>query len=150
MGRNKLPVTIQTSAAYWTARFDGLGWQAMIIDYFVSSLIALGVTVGAMHIMEAAMSSRAEEIAVLRAIGFAGTPIALAFIFEAIVLACLGAALGTVIDWLWLDGWLVDGAYDFFFASWSRPPAFHRDCLGTRNLTPRRSLAGGSRGDVSS
>jgi ankyrin repeat protein len=107
-------VTIQPSAAYWAARFDTLGLQALILDYFVSGLIALGVTVGAMHVMEAAMSSRGEEIAILRAIGFAGTSIAVAFIFEAVVLACLGAALGTVIDWLWLDGWLVNGAYGVF------------------------------------
>ncbi len=114
VGRDKLSVTIQTSAAYWAARFESLGLQALILDYFVSGLIALGVTVGAMHVMETAMSSRAEEIAILRAIGFAGTPIAVAFIFEAVVLACLGAALGTVVDWLWLDGWLVNGAYGVF------------------------------------
>jgi putative ABC transport system permease protein len=107
-------VTIQTSAAYWAARFDSLGLQALILDYFVSGLIALGVTVGAIHVIEAAMSSRAEEIAILRAIGFAGTPIAVAFIFEAVVLARLGAALGAVIHWLWLDGWLVNGAYGVF------------------------------------
>jgi putative ABC transport system permease protein len=114
MGRNKLSVTIQTSAAYWKARFDSLGLQALILDYFLSGLIALGVTVGAMHGIEAAISSRGEEIAILRAIGFSSTPIAVAFIFEAVVLACLGAALGTVIDWLWLDGWLVNGAYGVF------------------------------------
>jgi len=114
VGRHKLSVTIQTSAAYWAARFDSLGLQALILDYFVSGLIALGVTVGAMHVMEAAMSSRGEEIAILRAIGFAGSPIAVAFIFESVILACLGAALGTVIVWLWLDGLLVNGAYGVF------------------------------------
>ena len=113
-GRKKLSVSIQTSAAYWAARFDNLHLQALILDYFVSGLIALGVMVGTLHVMEAAMNSRAEEMAILRAIGFAGTPIAVAFIIEALVLACLGAALGTVIDWLWLDGWLVNGAYGVF------------------------------------
>jgi putative ABC transport system permease protein len=114
VGRDRLPVTIQTSAAYWTARFDSLHPQALIIDYFVSALIALGVVVGTMHVMEAAMNSRSEEMAILRAIGFAGAPIAVAFIIEAVVLACLGAALGTAIDWLWLDGYLVNGAYGVF------------------------------------
>jgi putative ABC transport system permease protein len=114
VGRNGLSVTIQTSAAYWAARYDNLHLQALIIDYFVSGLIALGVMVGTMHVMEAAMNSRAEEMAILRAIGFAGTPIAVAFIIEAVVLACLGAALGTAIDWLWLDGYAVNGAYGVF------------------------------------
>jgi putative ABC transport system permease protein len=114
VGRDRLSVTIQTSAAYWAARYDNLHLQALIIDYFVSGLIALGVTIGTMHVMEAAMNSRSEEMAILRAIGFAGTPIAISFIIEAVVLACLGAALGTAIDWLWLDGWLVNGAYGVF------------------------------------
>jgi putative ABC transport system permease protein len=114
VGRNKLSVTIQTSAAYWAARYDNLHPQALIIDYFLSALIAFGVMIGTMHVMEAAMNSRAEEMAILRAIGFAGTPIAVAFIIEAVILACLGAALGTAIDWLWLDGWLVNGAYGLF------------------------------------
>ena len=114
VGRNKLAVTIQTSAAYWAARYDNLHPQALVLDYFVSGLIALGVMVGTMHVMEAAMNSRAEEMAILRAIGFAGTPIAFAFIVEAVALACLGAALGTAIDWLWLDGYAVNGAYGVF------------------------------------
>jgi putative ABC transport system permease protein len=114
VGRIGLPVTVQTSAAYWAARYDQLPLYALIIDYFVSGLIALGVTIGTMHVMEAAMSSRAEEIAILRAIGFAGTPICAAFMIEAMVLACLGAALGTAIVWWWLDGEAVNGAYGVF------------------------------------
>jgi putative ABC transport system permease protein len=64
--------------------------------------------------MEAALSSRAEEIAILRAIGFAGPPIAVAFIAETMVLAGLGAILGTIIDWLWMDGWVYNGAWGVF------------------------------------
>jgi putative ABC transport system permease protein len=112
--RRKLPVTIQTSAAYWATRFDRIPSNAQIVDYFVSGLIALGVMVGTMHVMEAALNSRTEEMAILRAIGFQGTTIAAAFVIEAVALACLGAGLGTVIDWLWLDGYVYNGAYGVF------------------------------------
>jgi putative ABC transport system permease protein len=114
VGHRKLPVTIQTSAAYWATRFDHLPSNAQIIDYFVSGLIALGVMVGTMHIMDAAMNSRAEEMAILRAIGFDGATIAAACVIEAVFLACLGAGLGTVIDWLWMDGYVYNGAYGVF------------------------------------
>jgi len=110
-----LPLAVQTTAAYWAARYEGLPKApGLLVELFVSGLLALGVTIGTMHTMEAALSSRAEEMAVLRAIGFAGTPIAFAFIIEALMLACLGAVLGTVIDWLWLDGWTYNGAWGVF------------------------------------
>jgi putative ABC transport system permease protein len=113
--RRGLPMSIQTTAAYWTARYEGLPKApGLLVEFVVSGLIAMGVIVGTMHVMEAALNSRAEEIAILRAIGFAGTPIAVAFIAEILVLACLGAILGTTIDWMWMNGWAYNGAWGVF------------------------------------
>jgi putative ABC transport system permease protein len=113
--RHGLPMSVQTTAAYWTSRYEGLPKApGLLVEFVVSGLIAMGVIVGTMHVMEAALSSRAEEIAILRAIGFAGIPIAVAFIAEVMVLACAGAILGTVIDWTWMNGWAYNGAWGVF------------------------------------
>ena len=88
-------------ARYWQAVPD----TPFVVAYLLGDLLALGAIAGTLHTMTAAVGARAQEIALLRAVGFGGLPVALAVIAEAVLLAMLGAGLGTGIDWLWLDGY---------------------------------------------
>jgi putative ABC transport system permease protein len=88
-------------AHYWQAVPD----TPFVVAYLLGGLLALGAIAGTLHTMTAAVGARAREIALLRAVGFGGWPVALAVIMEATLLAMLGAVLGTGIDWLWLDGY---------------------------------------------
>jgi putative ABC transport system permease protein len=64
--------------------------------------------------MHATVSSRAKEIAILRAVGFGGAAVASSIILEAMIFACIGAAIGTAIDWAWLNNYAMNGAYGVF------------------------------------
>jgi putative ABC transport system permease protein len=63
----------------------------------------MGALFGATKIMYAAVRMRTREIGTLRAIGFGGTDVAVSVLVEAILLALLGAALGTLAAWIVFD-----------------------------------------------
>lgn len=65
--------------------------------------MALGALFGATKITYAAVRARAREIGTLRALGFAGTPVAASVLLETVLLALLGAAFGTLVAWLVFD-----------------------------------------------
>jgi putative ABC transport system permease protein len=74
--------------------------------YFVGSIMAIGALFGAVNTMYSAVSARGREIATLRAIGFSGTPLALAVLLEAVLLCAAGALIGAVIARLLFHGML--------------------------------------------
>ncbi|HEY6453684.1 MAG TPA: FtsX-like permease family protein [Steroidobacteraceae bacterium] len=84
------------------------------VAYFAAFLIAGGAVSGILHTMHATVSSRATETALLCAVGFGGLAVAVSMILEAMFFACIGAAIGTAIDWLWLNGYALNGAYGIF------------------------------------
>jgi putative ABC transport system permease protein len=75
--------------------------------YAIGVIMALGALFGATKIMYAAVRARTREIGTLRALGFGSTPVAASVLLEAMLLALLGAALGTLAAWLAFDGRVV-------------------------------------------
>jgi putative ABC transport system permease protein len=82
----------------------GLGWvfavpylEARIFKLEVETthFFSMGAMIGAMITMYGAVSQRASEIGVLRALGFSRSAIMGSFLLESVLLALLGAALGT-------------------------------------------------------
>jgi putative ABC transport system permease protein len=71
--------------------------------YAIGVIMALGALFGATKIMYAAVRARAREIGTLRALGFGSAPVAASVLLEAVLLALLGAALGTLVAWLVFD-----------------------------------------------
>jgi putative ABC transport system permease protein len=110
----ELSVTVERESDYWQRRFSSLPVTAVVTAYFLSLLIASGAISGILHTMHATVSSRATEIAILRAVGFGGLPVAVSIVLEAMFFACIGAAIGTGIDWLWESGYAYNGAYGVF------------------------------------
>lgn len=74
-----------------------LGWPLAIA-------MAFGALAGALNTMYSSVSTRAVEIATLRAIGFGGFPTFIGTLAESMVLAAIGGAIGAVATWLIFDG----------------------------------------------
>jgi putative ABC transport system permease protein len=84
------------------------------ITYLLGGLIGVGAFAGTVQTMHGAVEERAREIAILRALGFDGWAVAASVVFEAMLLALLGTLAAAAVVWLWLDGFLYNGASGVF------------------------------------
>jgi len=73
------------------------GAPIRFMGYIVGLTMAIGSIFAATNTMYAAVAYRSREIATLRVIGFRQGSILLSFIFESVLLALLGAAVGIVL-----------------------------------------------------
>jgi len=71
----------------------------------IAVIMGLGAVFGALNTMYTAISSRAREIATLRALGFRTGPVVVAVLSESLFLAFLGGLLGAALAWLAFDGY---------------------------------------------
>jgi putative ABC transport system permease protein len=76
------------------------------VAYLLGAIMAIGALFGTVNTMYSAVSTRSREIATLRAIGFAGTPLALAVLLEAVLLCAAGALIGAAIARILFHGML--------------------------------------------
>ncbi len=76
---------------------SALGW-------FVVALMSVGAVFAALNTMYAAVSTRAREIATLRALGFNRLPVMFSVVTESLAFAVLGALLGGGASWFLFDG----------------------------------------------
>jgi ABC-type antimicrobial peptide transport system permease subunit len=67
------------------------------MGYIVGLTMAIGSIFAAANTMYAAVAYRSREIATLRIIGFRRSSIVLSFIFESVLLAVVGAAIGIIL-----------------------------------------------------
>jgi putative ABC transport system permease protein len=65
--------------------------------YFIGGIMAIGATLGALNSMYAIVDGRLRELAILRAIGFASSPIVASILVESSLLALPGALLGSAV-----------------------------------------------------
>ena len=75
--------------------------------YVIGVIMALGALFGATKIMYAAVRARTREIGTLRVLGFGSGAVAGSVLLEAVLLAVVGAALGTLMAWIAFDGRVV-------------------------------------------
>jgi putative ABC transport system permease protein len=80
--------------AYYEKQSQVVTTLITVLGSLVAAVMALGAVFGALNTMYSAVSERAREIAVLRAIGFGGGAVVLSFFFEALVIACAGGLVG--------------------------------------------------------
>jgi putative ABC transport system permease protein len=74
------------------------------IIYFVGGIMAFGALFAALNTMYSAVSARANEIATLRAIGFGSAGVVISVVSEALLLALVGALLGSLVAWVFFAG----------------------------------------------
>jgi putative ABC transport system permease protein len=83
---------------------QGLAQIMKFAAYVVGGIMAVGALFGALNTMYSAVSTRALEIATLRAIGFSATPVLISVVSEALLLALGGGIAGALIAWALFDG----------------------------------------------
>ena len=99
-----LSVDVYREPDYYVQDAADLDDLFFFVTYVICSIMAVGALVGALNTMYAAVSSRAVEIATLRALGFGATGIVVSIVVESLGLAALGAAAGSAISWLIFSG----------------------------------------------
>jgi len=99
-----LSVDVYREPDYYVQDAANLDDLFFFVTYVVCSIMAAGALVGALNTMYAAVSSRAVEIATLRALGFGAAGIVVAILVESLTLAALGAVAGSAISWLIFSG----------------------------------------------
>ena len=76
-----------------------------VFGYVVAGIMAVGAIFGALNTMYSAVSVRSREIATLRALGFAGLPVVVSVMIEALFLALSGGVLGALGSYLAFNGY---------------------------------------------
>ncbi len=103
----RLDMEVQLEVDYLAAQAEPVSLFIKSIGYPVAVLMALGAIFGAINTMYASVSARTREIATLRALGFGAFPVAFSTLFESLVLALIGGALGSVVVYLLFNGYSV-------------------------------------------
>lgn len=91
----QLSVKVQREADYLASQSEQVAGMLSGLGIVIAILFSLAAMIGAAITMNAAVANRSREIGTLRALGFGKGAILLSFLFEAIMLSVLGAAIGS-------------------------------------------------------
>lgn len=108
----KLPVTPIPETEYYERMWEFVPKLALYTACILLVIIGGGALAATTQSVYAAISSRAREIVLLRSLGFNRVVIAVSVISEAVLLAFIGAFIGTFIVWLWVDGYPYNGGLE--------------------------------------
>ena len=100
----QLNITVQRQDEYLQAQTETLSLFVTVAGGVIALLMGLGAVFGAVNAMYATVSSRAIEIATLRAVGFGQTPVLVSVLFESMLLGVAGGLLGGLVAWFAFDG----------------------------------------------
>lgn len=79
---------------YFAEQSEILAGFIRILGIFITIIFSFGATIGAMITMYAAVANRTVEIGTLRSLGFKRRSILVAFLFESMLIALIGGAIG--------------------------------------------------------
>ncbi len=96
----RLTVDVDSELRYYSGQTEQFRRTIAVLAGVVTFIMALGALFAALNTMYAAVSTRAREIATLRAIGFGGTPIVASIMIEALLLSLVGGLIGAFLAYL--------------------------------------------------
>ncbi|PCI64615.1 MAG: peptide ABC transporter permease [Kordiimonadales bacterium] len=99
----RLNLDVETEAAFFAEQGEALSY-IVIVGWVISFLMALGALAGALNTMYTSVSSRAAEIATLRALGFSNTSAFVGTLVESVLLSLIGGAIGAFLSYIFMDG----------------------------------------------
>ncbi len=99
-----LSVSVERHSDWYKRVGDQNTFGLALLGYIVGTVMAIGALFGCLNTMYAAISTRAREIATLRALGYGAFPVAVSVILEAVLLSVAGALIGAGIAWAFFDG----------------------------------------------
>ncbi|HKV97229.1 MAG TPA: ABC transporter permease [Gammaproteobacteria bacterium] len=100
----QLNVSVQRESDYFAGQAQGLSMFIGIVGVIIAILMGGGAVFGAVNTMYTAVAARTQEIAMLRALGFARTPVLCSVLIEALVLGLVGGVCGGVLAYLLFNG----------------------------------------------
>jgi len=99
----RLILDVETEADYFAEQ--GAALEGTIgFGWIISIVMSLGALAGALNTMYTSVSTRASEIATLRAIGFSNLSAFIGTLVESIVLSVLGGIVGALVSFAFMDG----------------------------------------------
>lgn len=107
-----LPVTAMPEREYYAGLWQLVPKVAFYVACTLLLIIGGGALAATTHCVYAAVEARAREIVILRAIGFDSVAIGASLLLETVLVACLGAAIGTFIVRLWVEGYPYNGGIE--------------------------------------
>jgi len=98
-------VQVRRETEYYAQQSRALSGLIRTVGFGIAALMGIGAVFGAILTMYTAVSTRAREIATLRALGFNTTSVVVSVLTEALALATIGGALGGVAAYLAFNGY---------------------------------------------
>jgi putative ABC transport system permease protein len=99
----RLILDVETEAEFFASQ--GKALQGMVyLGWGLSILMGLGALAGALNTMYTSVSSRAAEIATLRALGFSNLSAFVGTIVESVVISLIGGVIGAIGAFTFMDG----------------------------------------------
>lgn len=100
----RLNVNVLTERQFYAEQSSTLTAILRSAGTVLAILMGVGAVFGALNTMYSAVAARSAEIATLRALGFAGVPVLISVIIEAMLLGLAGGIIGAAIAYLGFDG----------------------------------------------
>ncbi len=100
----RLNVKVERAADFYAEQSTTIRSIVVGLGSLIAALMGLGAMFGALNTMYTAVSARTREIATLRALGFKAGPVVLSVLFESLLLAAIGGAIGGGLAYLAFDG----------------------------------------------
>ena len=98
-------VQVRREQDYYAQQSRALTSLIRTVGFGIAALMGIGAVFGAILTMYTAVSTRAREIATLRALGFNATSVVVSVLAESLALAALGGAIGGVLAFLAFNGY---------------------------------------------
>ncbi|MBN2369873.1 MAG: ABC transporter permease [Vicinamibacteria bacterium] len=90
----RLTVMAQREQEYYADRSTMISTLIRSLGFLVAIVMGVGSIFGALNTMYSAVAARAREIATLRALGFGPGSVVVSFVFESLLIALVGGAVG--------------------------------------------------------
>ncbi|HUQ86437.1 MAG TPA: ABC transporter permease [Vicinamibacterales bacterium] len=98
-------VQVRRETEYYAQQSRALSSLIRTVGFGIAALMGIGAVFGAILTMYTAVSTRAREIATLRALGFNTTSVLVSVLSESIALAAIGGAIGGVLAYVAFNGY---------------------------------------------
>jgi putative ABC transport system permease protein len=98
-------VQVRRETEYYAQQSRALSTLIRTVGFAIAALMGIGAVFGAILTMYTAVSTRAREIATLRALGFNTTSVVVSVLTESLALAAVGGAIGGVAAYLAFNGY---------------------------------------------
>jgi len=100
----QLSVSVDRESTFFANESKNLDKVLTVAGGLIALLMGIGAVFGALNTMYAAVATRTREIATLRALGFARSPVVLSVVAEALALGVIGGGAGGAVGYLLFNG----------------------------------------------